>query len=64
MLKNAKILGLHFLALLFLGFSITALLGNPRISYDGWQYISSAMAIRDGTLAENFFGLDNRDIHS
>ena len=55
MLKNAKILGLHFLVLLFIGFSLTSLLGNPRISYDGWQYISSAMAIGDGTLAENFF---------
>ena len=29
--------------------------GNPRVSYDGWQYLSSAKAIITNTLPENFF---------
>ena len=29
--------------------------GNPRVSYDGWQYLSSAKAIITNTLPENYF---------
>ena len=31
------------------------LFGNPRVSYDGWQYLSSAKAIITNTLPENYF---------
>lgn len=46
---------LQFLILFALGFGITLLLGNPRVSFDGWQYVSSALAFGDGSMAENFF---------
>lgn len=55
MLKTAKIISLQFSVLFFLGFAITFLFGNPRVSYDGWQYLSSAMAIQDGSVAANYF---------
>jgi hypothetical protein len=55
MLQNAKLVSLHFIVLLALGYGITILFGNPRVSYDGWQYVSSALAFDDGSLAENFF---------
>jgi len=29
--------------------------GNPRVSYDGWQYLSSAKAIVTNTWPENYF---------
>ena len=51
----------HLLFLRFflgtLAFSIIYiyLLGNPRVSYDGWQYLSSAKAIMTSTLPENYF---------
>ena len=50
--------------LLYFGFAFTALIfsltyvylfGNPRVSYDGWQYLASAKAIIDNSLAENYF---------
>jgi hypothetical protein len=55
MLKNAKVVSLHFIVLLALGYGFTILFGNPRVSYDGWQYVSSALAFDDGSLAENYF---------
>jgi hypothetical protein len=50
--------------LLYFGFAFTALIfsltyvylfGNPRVSYDGWQYLASAKAIITNSLAENYF---------
>jgi hypothetical protein len=55
MRRNLKLVGLHSFALLFLGLATTFLFGNPRVSYDGWQYISSAKSLQDGSLAQNYF---------
>jgi len=55
MLKSLKMTVPHFLILFALGFGITLLFGNPRVSFDGWQYVSSALAIGDGSMAENYF---------
>jgi hypothetical protein len=50
--------------LLFIGFFVTIMalslsyiyiFGNPRVSYDGWQYLSSAKAMVTNTLPENYF---------
>jgi len=59
MKSNAKIAVVFCIALTLFSLAITFLFGNPRVSYDGWQYLSSAKSIQDGTLAENFFGLDS-----
>jgi len=52
---NAKIAVVFCIALTLFSLAITFLFGNPRVSYDGWQYLSSAKSIQDGTFAENYF---------
>ena len=44
-----------FLCILALSLSYIYIFGNPRVSYDGWQYLSSAKAIITNTLPENYF---------
>jgi hypothetical protein len=44
-----------FVCILALSLSYIYVFGNPRISYDGWQYLSSAKAIVTDTLLENYF---------
>jgi hypothetical protein len=44
-----------FLCILGLSLGYIYIFGNPRVSYDGWQYLSSAKAIVTDTLPENYF---------
>jgi hypothetical protein len=44
-----------FFCLLTLSLTYIYIFGNPRVSYDGWQYLSSAKAIITNTLPENYF---------
>jgi hypothetical protein len=44
-----------FFCLLTLSLTYIYIFGNPRVSYDGWQYLSSAKAIVTNTLPENYF---------
>ena len=44
-----------FLCLLTLSLIYIYIFGNPRVSYDGWQYLSSAKAIITNSLPENYF---------
>ncbi len=44
-----------FFCLLTLSLTYIYIFGNPRVSYDGWQYLSSAKAIITNSLPENYF---------
>ena len=44
-----------FVCILALSLSYIYIFGNPRVSYDGWQYLSSAKAIITDTLPQNYF---------
>jgi hypothetical protein len=44
-----------FVCILALSLSYIFIFGNPRVSYDGWQYLSSAKAIVTDTLPQNYF---------
>ena len=44
-----------FVCILALSLSYIYIFGNPRVSYDGWQYLSSAKAIVTDTLPQNYF---------
>ncbi len=44
-----------FFCILTLSLCYIYIFGNPRVSYDGWQYLSSAKAIVTNTMPENYF---------
>jgi len=44
-----------YVCILALSLSYIYMFGNPRVSYDGWQYLSSAKAIVTDTMPENYF---------